>query len=326
VRRGVRKAGARRRPSWRHGLLVLLALLAVCGAGIGLYFDERGARQKTVTVGKKPAPRDRLDVEAAVRRTDPEQHTATLQLTATPHGRFGDGDGTPAKDVTLITNAPDGNELSFKANSTAWLKEVSVPLTEGTSSDYPFDRYASTLIVGAYSGHEQVPVTLRFRDQDPSFAITPHTTDYEDGIAGITTDVKRSRSTFILAWFMIVAMWAVALAVVIACWLVVRQGRGLVWGALGWMAGSLFALVGLRNAAPGNPPNGSLFDYTAFYWAEALIALSLTRLVLHGVLVEHRAGGPVPETSRLAAKRSPQLRHRTGPRRVRADDSRVRRR
>ncbi|WP_328365431.1 DUF4436 domain-containing protein [Streptomyces sp. NBC_00445] len=307
-----------RRPPWRHGLLALVVLLAVCGAGIGLYFNERGARQKTLTVGAKKAPRDRLDVEAAVRRTDPEQHTATLQLTATAHGKYGDGDGLPVKDITLLTTAPDGNTLLFAANSTAWLKEISVPLTEGTSSDYPFDRYAASLVVGAMAGHEQVPVTLRFRDQDPAFAITPHKSGYTDEIAAVAADVKRSRSTFILAWFMIVAMWAVALAVVVACWLVVRQGRGLLWGALGWMAGSLFALVGLRNAAPGNPPNGSLLDYTAFYWAEALIALSLTCLVLRGVLVEHRTGGPVPDPPHPATLRSPRFRHRPGPRRARA--------
>ncbi|MGP4012423.1 DUF4436 family protein [Streptomyces sp. 4N124] len=311
-----------RKPPWRHGLLALVALLAVCGAGIGLYVNERVAREKTLTVGAKQAPRDRLDVEAAVRRTDPEQHTATLQLTATPHGKYVDSEGLPVKDIRLITTAPDGNYLLFKANSTAWLKEISVPLTEGTSSDYPFDRYAADLAVGAMVGHEQVPVTLRFRDQDPYFAIAPHKTEYGDGIAVVTADVKRSRSTFILAWFMIVAMWAVALAVVVACWLVVRQGRGLLWGALGWMAGSLFALVGLRNAAPGNPPNGSLLDYTAFYWAEALIALSLTRLVLHGVLVEHRTGGPVPEPPHPTTLRSPRFRHRPGPRRVRAGDRR----
>ncbi|MEU6256849.1 DUF4436 family protein [Streptomyces sp. NPDC047043] len=306
-----------RTPSWRHGLVLLVVLLAVCGAGIGLYLDDRVARQKSLTVGAEPAPRDRLDIEAAIRQTDPEQRTATLQLTAAPHGKYGDGDGSPVEDITLITNAPDGNTLPLKADSTAWLKEISVPLTEGTASDYPFDRYAATLVVGAIADHQQVPVTLRFRDQDPYFAITPHTSDYEDGVAAVTADVERSRSTFILAWFMIAAMWTVALAVVVACWLVVRQGRGLVWGALGWMAGSLFALVGLRNAASGNPPNGSLLDYAAFYWAEALIALSLTWLVLHGVLVEHRTGGPVPDPSRTAALRSPRLRHRPGPRRVR---------
>lgn len=306
----------RMRP-WRHGLLALVLLLAVCGAGIGLYLNERAARQKTVTVGAKSVPRDRLDVEADVRQTDAEQRTAKVQLTATPRGKYGDGNGSPVQDITLITNAPDGNSLPFNAYSTAWLKEISVPLADGTASDYPFDRYDATFVVGAIAGHRQVPVTLHFRDEDPYFAITAQTTDYEGGVAAVTADVKRSRSTFILAWFMIVAMWTVALAVVVACWLVVRQGRGLVWGALGWMAGSLFALVGLRNAASGNPPNGSLLDYGAFYWAEALIALSLTWLVVHGVLVEHRTGGPVPDSPRSTALHSARLRHRPGPRRVR---------
>ncbi|MFF2744216.1 DUF4436 family protein [Kitasatospora sp. NPDC058048] len=38
------------------------------------------------------------------------------------------------------------------------------------------------------------------------------------------------------------------------------------------MAATLFALVGIRNAAPGGPPIGSLIDCIAFFWAEAIIA------------------------------------------------------
>jgi len=52
---------------------------------------------------------------------------------------------------------------------------------------------------------------------------------------------------------------------------------------------TLFALVGLRNPAPGNPPIGSLIDYAAFLWAEALIALALVSAVLCGIAVEPAA-------------------------------------
>jgi len=49
---------------------------------------------------------------------------------------------------------------------------------------------------------------------------------------------------------------------------IVSKGMGLVWPAMGWMAATLFALVGFRNAAPGSPPIGALIDYGAFFWAE----------------------------------------------------------
>ncbi|WP_162929229.1 DUF4436 family protein [Streptomyces sp. YIM 130001] len=312
--------------AWSRGIIGLLVLLLVCATGILLYLNERDTRQKSVTVGAGPGTRDRVEVNADVQRTDPETRTVTLELTLDARGRYGDGSGGPADDITLITDSPDHEKLEVPAKTAAWRKGVTLPLSEGTASDYPFDRYRTALAVGATVHGRQIPVTLHIRDLDPAFLVGPDSTYYTEQVAAVDSVVQRSRSTFILAWFMIAAMWAVALAVVGACWLVVRQRRGLLWPALGWMAASLFALVGLRNAAPGNPPNGCILDYAAFYWAEALIALSLTRLVLHGVLVEHRIGGPVPLPAAPAdpAPRRPRPRPRRVPpgMRPRAHDKR----
>jgi hypothetical protein len=66
-----------------------------------------------------------------------------------------------------------------------------------------------------------------------------------------------------------------------------------VYPALGWMAATLFALVVVRNAVPGGPPLGSLFDYAAFLWAEAVIAVCVGVVSVHGMVVEQRRGGPV---------------------------------
>ena len=61
------------------------------------------------------------------------------------------------------------------------------------------------------------------------------------------------------------------------------------WPALGWMAATLFALIGMRNAAPGSPPIGSLIDYAAFFWAEAIVAGSLTYVAATGIRAERAA-------------------------------------
>ena len=47
-----------------------------------------------------------------------------------------------------------------------------------------------------------------------------------------------------------------------------------------------FAIAGFRNAAPGSPPIGSLMDYLAFFWAEAVIAVCVFTVVTVGVSVE----------------------------------------
>ncbi|MGW3230805.1 DUF4436 family protein [Kitasatospora sp. NPDC001095] len=87
---------------------------------------------------------------------------------------------------------------------------------------------------------------------------------------------------------MIAAMWAIALAVLGAAEVLHRKREGLVWPSLGWMAASLFALIGMRNAAPGSPPIGSLMDYVAFFWAEGIIAASLACTAWCGIRTEHR--------------------------------------
>jgi hypothetical protein len=291
-----RRATGRRqeRPTWLWGALGFLALAALVATGIGLYLNERDVRQRPLTAGSTGS--GRIDVLAGVRKTDPDQRTATVHVSVTATGAYADpdGSGSPAKDLTVFTNSALQPEVAFSAEGIGMVKSVVVPLESGTASDYPFDRYQVSLVVVAAVGDTLVPTRLVLRDQDPRFTLRRTADGYKDRAAAVRVQAERSRSTFIMAWFMIAAMWAIALSVLVACHLVVRQRRGLVWPALGWMAATLFALVGLRNAAPGNPPNGCLMDYAAFYWAEALIALSVTLLVLHGISVEHRHGGPPP--------------------------------
>ncbi|MDI3387595.1 DUF4436 family protein [Streptomyces sp. B-S-A8] len=319
--RSARAGDRAARLPWRRLLVGVGLLLTLFGLGIGLYVDERQTRQKVVAAGAREV-RDRIEVSAAVQRVDTEMRRATVQLKVVPQGRYADRFGVPVKDVTLHTNAPGQERLTFRRDSVEWLKDVDVALFEGTPSDYPFDRYDTRITLSATSGAEQVPVALRFRDQNAHFSVESGTVDEGGATVAFEGTVTRSRSTFILAWFMIGSMWAVGLAVAVACWLVVGQRRGLQWGALGWAAASLFALVGLRGAAPGSPPNGCLLDYAAFYWAEALIALSLVRLVVHGVRLEHHAGAPVELAP--AAPPPPRGGRRSRGRRGRAAGGRVR--
>jgi hypothetical protein len=57
-----------------------------------------------------------------------------------------------------------------------------------------------------------------------------------------------------------------------------------------WMAGTLFAIVGLRSVLPGNPPLGSLPEFLVFIWAEFIVAFSLLCIVV--VYLRRRTGKP----------------------------------
>jgi hypothetical protein len=77
---------------------------------------------------------------------------------------------------------------------------------------------------------------------------------------------------------LIVGALALACAAV-SVWVAVL-GRRLEPQFFTWMAGTLFAIVGLRSVLPGNPPLGALPDFLVFIWAESIVALSLLCIVI----------------------------------------------
>jgi hypothetical protein len=128
---------------------------------------------------------------------------------------------------------------------------------------------------------------MDFENLDPFFSVRPSSAAAATQGILLETRISRSRGTFILAWFMMAAMWALSLAVLGGATVMVRKRLGLVWPGMGWMAATTFALVGLRNAAPGSPPIGSLIDYAAFFWSEAVTVASVAWAAVAGIQTEH---------------------------------------
>ncbi|MEV7600852.1 DUF4436 family protein [Kitasatospora sp. NPDC089797] len=290
----VRAASATRpkvRP-WR-AYAVLVAIVLFVAAGLVLYSDERSSRSHDQKVGTASGA-DFLEVQVVLQRVDAAAETVAAKILVQPHGALGASgiQQIPAQDVVLETTSLEQTVLKYPAGQPIPSSPMSFSLFEGRVTDYPFDAYRARIGFRATADGRPTPVVIDIQEADPFFAFTPGAQE-TDGL-GIAVDegISRSRSTFILAWFMMAAMWALALSVLVAAWLIVRQRRGIVWPALSWMAATLFALVGMRNAAPGTPPIGSLLDYAAFFWAELLVAVGLTMVVVRGARVEgaHRPG------------------------------------
>lgn len=278
---------------WRaYAVAVTIVLLVV--AGLLLYLDERSSRGNSQTVGTAPGP-DRVTVHVVLQRVDAAAQTLVAKVLVQPEGALAREENllVPAQDVEVGTTSLEQRTLRYPAGQQIAAGTVSFDLFDGRVSDYPFDRYHAAIGFRATAGGRVVPVVIEIEEADPFFAFRrgPGADEPGEGVVAVTERISRSRSTFILAWFMIAAMWALALSVLVAAWLIVRQRRGLVWPALSWMAATLFALVGMRNAAPGSPPIGSLLDYAAFFWAELLVAVGLTMVVVRGTRVEggHRS-------------------------------------
>jgi hypothetical protein len=274
----------------RHRFALVLLLLAVlCGTGIALYLDERDTRQQTHEL-VVPAAKDWIELDVTSQEVDPGKGQLTLYVVPVPHGSLAQSPDLPlfTRQIEITVESVSKTTLKTTPGEQATAQTVPVAIYGGTETDYPFDRYRIAAFFSAYDGQTAVPVGLYFTDADPFFFVRPTSASPNSGAVLLEARATRARSTFILAWFMIAAMWALALAVLAGAEVLYRGRQGLVWPSLGWMAATLFALIGMRNAAPGSPPIGSLLDYVSFFWAEGIIAACLVFTVVSGTRVDHR--------------------------------------
>jgi len=268
-------------------IILVLALVAIAaGLGLWLHSIDRTAGDTWHSVGTSDP--DRIDVNASVQRVDAAAREVVLRVLVVPHGKLGEDEGlAPTSELRLLNSSSLRGDQVFPAHQRISSIDLPVALSGGVVTDYPFDSYQLRVQFAAIYNGEQVPVLLTLDKVDSMFSLS--VVDY-DGSSGLgTLDVRfhRSASVLIFAIFMIITMWALAIAVLLGAWNLVSRHRGLVWPAFGFMAATLFALSGFRNIAPGLPPIGSLLDYVAFLWAEVIIALSVIVSVVAGAITEY---------------------------------------
>ncbi|MGH8921284.1 MAG: DUF4436 family protein, partial [Actinomycetes bacterium] len=249
-----------RRRNWLPYVAVPLGVLVAVGLGAAAFFGESTSRDVTYTTANVPT--DAIAVEVTVQRVEAAARELVLQVLVRPRGSYAEefDPPVPNRDLVLDTSSLTTAPLRFAAHDRITAKEIRVPL-EGVVSFFPFDRYDTNLYVGVDAADVPAPVELTVVDYDPNFRTQHIGHQGGDGYVVAELQIKRSRSTLFLAWFQVIVMWALGLSVLGGAIHIIRRKLGLVWPAMGWMAATLFALVGFRNAAPGLPPIGSLIDY-----------------------------------------------------------------
>ncbi|GAB3878664.1 DUF4436 family protein [Kibdelosporangium lantanae] len=263
----------------------VLAVAAVAGVGLWLHSVDRTAGDTWHSVGTDEP--DRVDVNASVQRVDAVAREVVLRILVVPRGRYGEYEGVaPTLDIRLLNSSSLRGDQLFAAHQRISSTDLPLALDSGTVTDYPFDAYRTRIQFAAVHGDDQIPVQLTLDKVDSLFAVSIQDHDTSNGIGGLDVRFSRSASVLVFAVFMMVAMWALAIAVLLGARFLVSRRRGMVWPAFGFMAATLFALAGFRNTAPGSPPIGSLLDYLAFLWAEAIIALSAVVAVVAGIVAE----------------------------------------
>lgn len=197
------------------------------------------------------------------------------------------------------TLAEGQSEVSFAQGKVMAPLDVTLMLGGGSVDSYPFDEYRVPLHINlsrpdkkSPTGFAAVPVCVRLSLGVAGYKISaaeePALGDQvgRDGKPETKVDtvqlelsVARSATSFWFAAFLMGVVLLLSLAcALVAVWVLVL-GRKIEPQFFTWMAGTLFAIVGLRNVLPGNPPLGALPDFLAFIWAESLVALALLCIV-----------------------------------------------
>lgn len=303
----------------RVARLSSLALLVITLTvlSISLYWLEHHKGRHPTVLGDTANP-DHVTVIVLIQNVDPSTARVSAQLELKGAGSLVDERTHDFnEDVTLISNAVTNRTVVVKANERPEFVSVQFALRDGVIADYPLDSYTANFhfraLVGSGANEHTVPVRAVFDNIDAFFKVTPQQEQsievHQGGTAAktiatpqslfaATATVERSTSTVMFAVFIMVFMWCLTIAALIAAWFVASGKLGLFWSALGFLGTLLFALIPLRNAVPGGPPIGSLIDFAAFFIAEGVVSISMIVTVLHGYHIEiankkNKKGSPV---------------------------------
>lgn len=237
-----------------------------------------------------------VKIMANVISLDPVRGELLMRLQFEPQSGLLDRDDVLIQAVTVYTNSTSGRtEVTFKKGESMQPLDVIMAL-EGESYQYPWDYYQGTLWVclaarkdggSASSAWNAVPFTLALKPVVSGFQIGARDVKQKDrGFSqiSVTFDVKRAPSATGFAIFIMILIGLLTIVDFFAGFALIVGRRKIPPNILGWLGAMLFAMLPLRNAMPGAPPIGCLADYIAFFWAEAITAITLIAVVVTWVL------------------------------------------
>jgi hypothetical protein len=294
-----------RPPSLAKLVSLILLVVVLTVLSISLYWLEHHKGHHPTVLGETGNP-DHVTLTVLIQKIDPSTARVSAQLELKGAGSLVDEHTHELKeDATLISNAVSNRTVVTKAHQRPEFVSAEFALRDGTITDYPFDRYTVNFyfraLVGDAPNQRVVPIRVVFNNIDTFFKLSPkqersirvHEDEGEaktiatpQSLFAATANVHRSTSTIVFAAFIMVFMWCLTIASLIAAWFIASGKFGLFWSALAFLGTLLFALIPLRDAVPGDPPIGSLIDFAAFFIAEGVVSISMIVTVLHGYHIE----------------------------------------
>jgi len=282
----------------RRPFLILLLVGGVFGITLVTVAAVVAARRDATVTLVEPSDSN-AEIQAALTITGIDVPAGELQVRLVPTVVSGDrvAGGVVTQGFRIFVNDAGGETThTFQPGEPLRSIDFAVSLGGGSIFRYPFDRYEADVLVLAADDTESddgepLAVDTTATSSLASYRVDAELNDQCRGVGGTCLDVevRRPFSTIgYVVWFMALA-WALALAGVGVLWVVVRRGVDLPLWAFGYLVGVLFALPPLRASVPGTPPSGGFVDYVAFYWAIAVIGVTLIALIALWIRENRRA-------------------------------------
>jgi hypothetical protein len=260
-----------------------------------MYLSE-GEKRKA-EYSETPNSNDYLELNIKVIGVDPIKGDLNTRISIFPNGKYMNAKDFLTENVNFYINATTGKqEYNFQKGKIINPIEVTFGLY-GQVNDYPLDIHEAQIVAVAEipvkptASHPQdsikedeigelIPIKINFNAflHGYKFDAGKDTTITEPYTA-VNVEVSRAGSTKFFSYFIMVAMWLLSGIVVFLVLSVVVRGRKIELGKFAFMSAMIFALPALRNMQPLIPTIGTFSDYVSFFWAEALIALSLFTVV-----------------------------------------------
>jgi hypothetical protein len=231
-----------------------------------------------------PAAPDVSRITATALGLSPAAGELRVRILVDPADGLTDDSGRLDRPVALVINDVSGaTTRSYAQGDTPTPFEIALPLSEGSTTRYPFDRYRGSLFIvlndDSGTTAEQLLVALEARSVIDDFALDAALpADSSSGPRSVTVvdwTARRSATTTVYAIWLMLLMWALAVTGLLIIWAVVIWMVEIPFWAFGYFVGVLFALPPLRDSLPGRPPPGTIFDYGSFYWSVTISGINL---------------------------------------------------
>lgn len=268
--------GRARMAKWTIAALVILAPLTATVLtwwGLASQADREVIDHNRVLDPQRQA----LWVDATALTFAPDVGEMAMRLVFSPQGSLVQGDRLTSP-VTVVLNDLAGRDVRTYQEGSVMEPITAIVPAQGNSARYPFDTYSGRFQIGASvgspDGSEPLELDLSLVAALDEFS-TRADLEAADNAASIDLDLSRRWASVAWVVFFMLMSWAIALGCAgIVWWVVVFHAQNPFW-AYAMFASVLFALPSLRSGLPGSPRYGVLVDWAAFYWAIAIVAISL---------------------------------------------------